>query len=122
MRRHGRVRASLKTGCLATAFLLACVWLASRWVALDWQAGTRMAVSVDQGMVVCVLGEAPLDLAIEIVAHKDDQLGWQWWFAGFPHSFLVPLWVPTLVLVGLRGGLSTWRREQLLPAVTLAPE
>jgi hypothetical protein len=101
MQKQGSLRATAKWSCLATALLIAGLWLASRWAALDWQTGTRLIVSIDQGMMVLVVGDEPLSSSIELDEHDPDQVTWQWWFAEYPHSCLLPLWVPGLALAAI---------------------
>ena len=88
-------------GSFAAALLLGCGWLASRFIALDWQTGTRLSMCVDQGMAVFVWGDAPMDWSMEVTGHDPDQIACQWWFASYPHSFLLPLWLPALALAGV---------------------
>jgi hypothetical protein len=99
--------------------LTACAWLGTRFAAIDFQTGTPLAITLDQGMAIFVTGEAPLDLSVEITGHDPDQVAWQWWFASYPYSLLVPLWVPLLVL-GTLGAALTRPRVPESPGVNAA--
>lgn len=101
MQKQGSLRATVKWSCIAVALLIAGLWVGSRWAALDWQTGTRLIVSIDQGMMILVVGDEPLSSSIELDQHEPDQVAWQWWFAEYPHSYLLPLWVPALAFAGI---------------------
>ena len=116
MQNQGRLRAAAKWFCLGSAILIASLWMGSRWAVLDWQTGSRLIVSIDQGMAVLVVGNAPLDSSIEVVQHDPDQVAWQWWFAEFPHSYLLPLWIPGLAFAAIGLCLSLPSRPSSHPA------
>jgi hypothetical protein len=105
--------------CYAAALLLACAWLATRWIAIDWQTGTRLAVTLDQGAAIFVSADAPLSANIEVVGHDPDQVATQWWFAIYPHTWIMPLWVPMLAAVGV--GLLASRRPRSEAPPVAAP-
>lgn len=96
--------------CFAGAAILVAALIATRWFAIDVQTGTTLAVTLDQGTVIAIVGDAPMNPSLELQPHGPDQVAWQWWFASFPHSFLIPLWVPAVALMGL--GLVVRPRER----------
>ena len=104
MRDKGGLRAFAKWACIISAVVIACAWLGTRFAAVDIQTGTPLTITLDQGMAIFVTGDAPVDMDVEIVGHDPDQVTWQWWFASYPNSVLVPLWVP-LFMLGALGGL-----------------
>jgi hypothetical protein len=111
MQNQGRLRATAKWSCVVAALVIAGLWFGSRWAVLDCQTGTRLIASIDQGMVVLVVGDAALGSSIELVQHDPDQVAWQWWFAEYPHSYLLPLWVPGLAFAAIGLCLSLPRRS-----------
>src|SRR5436309_3444751 len=96
MRSQGRIRASLKWICAALALLSVCALVGTRFAAVDFQTGTRLAATLDQGAAIFVLGEERFDLSSEVTGHDPDQVALQWWFATYPHSLVIPLWAPML--------------------------
>jgi len=98
MGKSSQVRAGLTWFCFAVAALLLAALVATRWIAIDFQTGTPMAVTLDQGTLIVITGDESLPLSLEAQPHDPDQVAWQWWFASFPHSLLVPLWAPALIL------------------------
>ena len=106
MREKGGLRACAKWACLVGAIVTACAWLGTRFAAIDLQTGTPLTVTLDQGTAIFVTGDAPVDMDLEIVAHEPEQVTWQWWFASYPNSVLVPLWVPLFVLGAVAAALS----------------
>jgi len=102
MRDHERARVAAKWVCFAAALLIAVIWVASRWIALDAQTGTRVVLGVDQGMAVVIVGDAPAEpVQVGVIHHEPDQIAWQWWFANYPNSLLFPLWAPFLVFASI---------------------
>ena len=119
MRDQGRVNAAAKWACFAAALLIAATWVASRWIALDAQTGTRMILGVDQGMAVFIIGDAPVEPAqVELIHHERDQVAWQWWISNHPSSLLLPLWVPFLVFASIGLWMSRPRGAQNGRALT----
>jgi hypothetical protein len=83
------------------ALLTGCLCLGTRFVSIDLQTGTPLAISLDQGAAIVVLGDVPMDASLEVTGHDSDQDVWQWWFASYPHSLIVPLWAPLMIVVAL---------------------
>jgi hypothetical protein len=100
--------------CFTIAALLLAALIATRWVAVDFQTGTPLAITLDQGAVIAVVGDESMPLSVEARPHDPDQVAWQWWFAGFPQSFVAPLWVPLLVFSALAMSL---RRHSSVPSI-----
>src|SRR4051812_29273897 len=104
MQCQGRLRTFVRWGCWTAALLTILLWISSRWIAVDIQTGTRVVVALDQGTLMFIKGDADIEPAgVELIEHDPDQVAWQWWFASYPNSFLLPLWVPflTFSLAGL---------------------
>jgi hypothetical protein len=84
--------------CFVTAAVLALVLVATRWFDIDFQTGSRLDVDLDEGSAIFVAGEAPMNVGLEVTRHEPDQDAWQWWFHSYPHSVLVPIWAPMLMM------------------------
>jgi 4-amino-4-deoxy-L-arabinose transferase-like glycosyltransferase len=115
MRDRVRVRDLARWASFIVALLLFVAWIATRWVAIDWQNGTRLDLSLDQGEAEFVVGGAPFDGGVSMTRHDSNEDAWQWGFHAYPHSFLVPLWLP-MVGAGTLGVCLRGRRPGLIPA------
>jgi hypothetical protein len=116
-----QVHAGLMWFCFATAAVLVAALIATRWFAVDFQTGTNLAVTLDQGTAIAIVGDAPLNLSLELQPHDPDQVAWQWWFASFPHSLLIPLWAPAVVLMALGVALRPGERVEPTSAPPASP-